>query len=185
MSLKTITMAALAASAAMIASVGSAYAATYTCKCDAAFAADTMSKVQTDDFHASCAETWAAGKPANETDTGGYSSLIKATFVEGVPPDNVTAIRARPRKPDQCIMALYDGYNKKEEWRGLNCDTSQNTSRDGFNVVDLPKPTAGLKQISGSVQLTSKTNNFVAFYIDNAVKGGKGYTLQAACVEPK
>ncbi len=185
MSKKSITLAAFTASLALLASAGSAHAATYTCKCDAGFAANAMPSLQTSDFHASCAATWPAGKPANETDTGDYSGLIKATFVEGVASDNVTAIRIRPRNSGQCVQALYDGHGSKEEWRGANCDTSQNTSRDGFNIVDLAKPVAGLKQMSGMVEMTSKRNNFLAFYTDNASKGGKGFTLQAACVEPK
>ncbi len=163
-----------------------ASAATFHCKCDANFATNINPKLQTADFHTECKATWPANQPPNEANTGDYSSLVSATFPEGTPPDSVTSIRIRPRKDGQCTVALIDGHNQKVEWTGANCNQGQNTSRDGFDIVDLPVPQQGLKQMSGQAQLTTMNNKFLAFYVDKAQKNmGTGYILQAMCVEPK
>lgn len=167
-----------------------ANAETFACKCDAGFAASGVSKIKekNPDLNLDCRATWQSQKPANETDTGDYSGLVKATFPEAFPPDSDIAIRIRPRQADQCVMGLYDAVNKKQEWGGINCNTSQNTSSGGFNIVDADPndSTNTMRKMSGQATLTTKSNKFLSFYNDNAAAGtGKGYTLLAACVEPK
>lgn len=176
--------AAIVAAAAFAGNVGVAQAATYACKCDANFAANVAPGLQTSDFHLECRTNWAAGKPSNETDTGDYSNLVKATFPEAFPGDSVTSIRIRPRQTDQCVQGLYDEVNSHQEWGGINCNTSQNTSRDGFDIV-VAKSGTSIRKMAGKAVLSTKNNAFLAFYNDNAAQGGKGYTLLAACVEPK
>lgn len=179
-----ILAAALAAATAFIGNVGAAQAETFVCKCDANFAANALASLQTADLHIECRNTWAAGKPANETDTGSYSSLVKATFPEAYPAGSETSIRIRPRKSDQCVQGLYDEVNSHQEWGGVNCNTSQNTSSKGFNII-VAKDGTAMRKMAGKAVLTSKNNAFLSFYNDNSVQGGKGYTLLAACVEPK
>jgi hypothetical protein len=172
------------------AAVSPAGAATFACKCDASFASTGVAKVKEKNpsINLDCRTTWPAGKPVNETDTGDYSGLVKATFPEAMPPDTITSIRIRPRNPEQCVVALFDSVNNHQEWAGLNCNTSQNTSRDGFDitVTDPSDKTNTTRSMAGKAILTTKNNAFLAFYTDLAAAGkGKGYLLMAACVEPK
>jgi hypothetical protein len=187
---KKIIVGAVLAAAAFTSGISTAYADTFACKCDAGFAAKGVAQVKEKkpDLNLDCRTTWTSGKPANETDTGDYSGLVKATFPEALPPDSVTSIRIRPRRTDQCVMGLYDEVNKHQEWGGINCDTSKNTSRDGFNIVavDPSDSENTTRKMAGKAVLSTKNNAFLAFYNDNAAAGmGKGYTLLAACVEPK
>lgn len=178
------------AAAVYAGAASTASAATFACKCDATFASSGIAKVKEKkpDLNLDCRTTWPAGKPANETDTGDYSGLVKATFPEAMPPDSITSIRIRPRNSEQCVLALYDQKNNHQEWAGLNCDTTQNTSRDGFDIVvsDPSDSTNTTRSMAGKAMLTTKNNAFLAFYSDLAATGkGKGYILLAACVEPK
>ncbi len=174
-----ILISAVSTFVAMAALPSAASATTFTCKCDSKFAPTVSSgALNKNGNNFTCDQTWTDNSTGH--DTGGYNSNVKFSFPDAVVKATNTNVKFAARNlPGECLMRATDAVNEHTEWSGLRCD-SENQNANGFDFVAIQG--AGLSQISGQLNTTSKANKFAAFYTD---KTSTEHHLAAVCAEKK
>lgn len=174
---------AAAAAAAFVAFPTAASATTFTCKCSKSFEPTvTSGALNQDGNNFTCDQTWTDNSTGH--DTGGYNENVKFSFPDASVSSKTTNVKFAARNlPGECLMRATDAVNEHQEWSGLRCDDS-NQDVNNFDFALKSSATdksPAISNIAGSMNTTSKTNKFSAFYTDS----GSKHTLQAVCAQKK
>lgn len=178
-----IFISAVSTLVAMAGLPSAANATTFTCKCSKSFEPTVTSgalNVEGNNF--TCDQVWTDNSTGH--DTGGYNENVKFSFPDATVNAKYTNVKFAARNlPGECLMRATDANNEKQEWSGLRCDSSNQDVNNFDFVQKMPaqgdKP--AISNIAGSMNTTSKTNKFAAFYTDS----GSKHTLQAVCAQKK
>lgn len=167
----------------MAALPSAANATTFLCKCSEKFAPTVKSgALNLEDNNFTCDQIWTDNSTGH--DTGGYNENVKFSFPDASVNAKYTNVKFAARNlPGECLMKASDKINKKQEWSGLRCDSSnQDVNNFDFELMQAAVgEQPAVSMISGQMNTTSKTNKFAAFYTDS---GSKHY-LGAVCAQKK
>jgi len=160
-----------------------ANATTFICKCSKEFAPTVSSgALNKDGNNFTCDQTWTDNSTGH--DTGGYNENVKFSFPDASVKGKTTNVKFAARNlPGECLMRATDAVNEHQEWSGLRCDDS-NQNVNNFDFVQksaASDKSPAISNIAGSMNTTSKTNKFSAFYTDS----GDKHTLGAVCAQKK
>lgn len=155
--------------------MSSAWAKDMHCNCaDPKLNGKSMTKSGTT-YNFTCKNTFTAGSDSSSSE---YNEFAKVYYTEGTSNDQEVDIKVRPRKNNQCVIAVYN-QNKNNKLASPACNNSNETKVSGFN---MEKAADGSYNIGGAVQMTNlKEYVFLGIYSPSSSSGP--YKLIAGCIE--